>query len=147
MINRVVIVGRLTKDPELRQTTSGNAVCSITVALDNRGKTADGKKTTSFIPVTVFNASAENVCKYARKGLLVGVEGRLNQRSWVKNDGSKASVIEVVADSVQFLERRDTVDNEEMELPPFDDSVSKEEPEDTKNLDTIDMTDDDLPWQ
>ena len=104
MINRVVLVGRLTRDPELRQTNSGNAVCTFTVAVDNLMKSPDGNKTTSFIPVVVFNNQrAETVSKFARKGLLVGVEGRINQRSYIKNDGSKASVIEVLADSVQFL--------------------------------------------
>jgi len=148
MINRVVLVGRLTRDPELRQTTSGNAVCTFTVAVDNRAKTADGNKTTSFIPCVVFNASADNVSKFARKGLLVGVEGRLNQRSYVKTDGSKASVIEVLADSVQFLERRESVENEEMEVPPFDDGVAQtsEPVEENKNVDNIEITDDDLPF-
>ena len=145
MINRVVLVGRLTRDPELRRTGAGNSVCTFTVALDNRQKNADGTKSTSFIPVVVFSAGADTVSKYARKGLLVGVEGRLNQRSYLKADGSKASVIEVVADSVQFLERREAVENEEMEIPPFDDApVSVED--DSKNLDSIDITDDDLPF-
>lgn len=145
MINRVVLVGRLTRDPELRRTGAGNSVCTFTVAIDNRQKNADGTKSTSFIPVVVFSAGADTVSKYARKGLLVGVEGRLNQRSYLKADGSKASVIEVVADSVQFLERREAVENEEMEIPPFDDApVSVED--DSKNLDSIDITDDDLPF-
>lgn len=146
MINRIVLVGRLTRDPELRKTTSGNAVCTFTVAVDNRTKGQDGQKTTSFIPCVVFSASADNVSKFARKGLLVGVEGRLNQRSYVKSDGSKASVFEVLCDSVQFLERREAVENEEVEIPPFDDSVAPSEPSEDKNLDSIEITDDDLPF-
>lgn len=145
MINRVVLVGRLTRDPELRKTGAGNSVATFTVALDNRQKNADGTKSTSFIPVVVFSASADTVSKYARKGMLVGVEGRLNQRSYLKADGSKASVIEVVADSVQFLERREPVENEEMDIPPFDDVSPVQE--DSKNLDSIEITDDDLPFQ
>ena len=145
MINRVVLVGRLTRDPELRRTGAGNSVCTFTVAIDNRQKNADGTKSTSFIPVVVFSASADTVSKYARKGLLVGVEGRLNQRSYLKADGSKASVIEVVADSVQFLEKREAVENEEIEIPPFDDVVETNV-DDSKNLDSIEMTDDDLPF-
>ncbi len=144
MINRVVLVGRLTRDPELRKTGAGNSVATFTVALDNRQKNADGTKSTSFIPVVVFSASADTVSKYARKGMLVGVEGRLNQRSYLKADGSKASVIEVVADSVQFLERREPVENEEMDIPPFDDVSPVQE--DSKNLDSIEITDDDLPF-
>ena len=144
MINRVVLVGRLTRDPELRKTTSGNSVCTFTVALDNRMKNPDGSKGTSFIPCTAFTTTAETVSKFARKGLLVGVEGRLNQRSFIRQDGSKTSVIEVLCDSVQFLEKRnEEVPNEEMEIPPVDDAVPADE---SKNLDSIDITDDDLPF-
>ena len=144
MINRVVLVGRLTRDPELRRTTSGNQVCTFTVALDNRQKNPDGSKSTSFIPCTAWMTTAETTSKYARKGMLVGVEGRLNQRSFIKADGSKASVIEVICDSVQFLERREeAVANEEMDVPPFDDGPAIDE---AKNLDGIEITDDDLPF-
>jgi len=144
MINRVVLVGRLTRDPELRKTTSGNSVCTFTVALDNRMKNPDGSKGTSFIPCTAFTTTAETVSKFARKGLLVGVEGRLNQRSFIRQDGQKSSVIEVLCDSVQFLERRnEEVANEEMDIPPFDDAVPAEE---SKSLDSIEIADDDLPF-
>jgi single-strand DNA-binding protein len=95
----------------------------------------------------VLNAQrAETVGKFAKKGLLVGVEGRLNQRSFVRQDGSKGSVLEVICDSVQFLERRDeSIPNEEMDVPPFDD-INQTQPEDSKNLDSIEITDDDLPF-
>ena len=147
MINRVVLVGRLTRDPELRKSTAGTSICTFTVAIDNRQKNADGSKSTSYIPVVVFSNSAETVAKYARKGLLVGVEGRLNQRSYVKSDNTKGSVIEVIADSVQFLERREPVENEEMEIPPFDDGIQDSASEDdSKNLDKFDLTDNDLPF-
>ena len=146
MINRVVLVGRLTRDPELRKTTSGNSVCTFTVALDNRMKNPDGSKGTSFIPCTAFTTTAETVSKFARKGLLVGVEGRLNQRSFIRQDGSKTSVIEVLCDSVQFLEKRESnVANEEMDIPPYDD-MNQTVNEDNKNLDSIEITDDDLPF-
>ena len=140
MINRVVLVGRLTRDPELRNSGS---IAVFTIALDNLGK----EKTTSFIPCVVLNAQrAETVGKFAKKGLLVGVEGRLNQRSFVRQDGSKGSVLEVICDSVQFLERREgPVANEEMEIPQFDD-VAAPAQDDNKNLDSIEITDDDLPF-
>lgn len=138
MINRVVLVGRLTRDPELR---NGGSIAVFTVALDNLGK----EKSTSFIPCVVLNAQrSETVGKFARKGMLVGVEGRLNQRSFVRQDGSKGSVLEVICDSVQFLERREaTVANEEMDIPSFDDIPNEEE---KQNLDSIEITDDDLPF-
>lgn len=142
MINRIVLVGRLTRDPELRRTGAGTSVAVFTVAVDNLGK----EKSTSFIPCVVLNdVRAETVGKYARKGLLVGVEGRLVQRSFVRQDGSKGSVLEVICDSVQFLEKRETnVPNEEMDVPPFDDV--NQAVEDSKNLDSIEITDDDLPF-
>ena len=146
MINRVVLVGRLTRDPESRRSAAGNSIAVFTVAVDNPGKDASGNKTASFIPCVVFNETrADTVIKYARKGLLVGVEGRLNQRSFQRTDGSKGSVLEVVADSVQFLERREVeVENTEMDIPPFDDVAPAQD--DNKNLDSIDITDDDLPF-
>lgn len=140
MINRVVLVGRLTRDPELR---NNGSITVFTLAVDNLGK----EKSASFIPCVVLNATrAETVGKYAKKGLLVGVEGRLNQRSFVKADGSKGSVLEIICDSVQFLERREgAVANEEMDIPPFDDMNQTAE-EESKNLDSIEITDDDLPF-
>ena len=139
MINRVVLVGRLTRDPELR----GNSVAVFTVAIDNLGK----EKSTSFIPCVVLNEQrADTVCKYARKGLLVGVEGRLNQRSFNRQDGSKGSVLEVICDSVQFLEKRDVpVENEEMDIPPFDD-VNPASENDNNSADKFEIADDDLPF-
>ena len=141
MINRVVLVGRLTRDPELR---NGGSIAVFTVALDNLGK----EKSTSFIPCVVLNAQrSETVGKFARKGMLVGVEGRLNQRSFVRQDGSKGSVLEVICDSVQFLERRENaIPNEEMDIPSFDDMNQDSSAEEAKNLDSIEITDDDLPF-
>jgi len=143
MINRVVLVGRLTRDPELRKTTSGNAVATFTVAIDNRLKNPDGSKSTSFIPCVVFGERSDVVTKFARKGMLVGVEGRINQRSYLKSDSTKATVFEIICDSVQFLEKREAIPNEEVEIPPFDDVVVAD---DNKNLDSIEITDDDLPF-
>ena len=141
MINRVVLVGRLTRDPELR---NGGTIAVFSVAIDNLGK----EKSTSFIPCVVLNPQrSETVGKFARKGMLVGIEGRLNQRSFVRQDGSKGSVLEVICDSVQFLERRDTpVANEEMDIPSFDDMNQDVSAEESKNLDSIEITDDDLPF-
>lgn len=140
MMNRAVLVGRVVRDPELRKTTNGTSVVTFTVALDNRVR-AGGEKTTSFIPVTAWNQTAENVNKYVRKGSLVGVDGRLNQRSYTSSDGRKVSVIEVVADTVTFLEKRqDVVQNE-----PIDHSFDPgSEPESHNGIDVT--TDSDLPF-
>lgn len=144
MINRVVLVGRLTRDPELRRTNSGTSVCSFTVAVDNRGKNPDGTKSTSFIPCTAFQQSADNMSKFVRKGSLVGIEGRLNQRSYDRKDGSKATVLEVLCDSVQFLEPKSANANANDNTVSFtDDNAPTEE---GKNLDQVNITDDDLPF-
>ena len=80
MINRVVIVGRLTRNPELRKTTNNISVASFTVAVDNRMKAADGSKTTSFINCVAWNGLADTLVKFTKKGSLIGVDGRLSQR-------------------------------------------------------------------
>lgn len=105
MINRVVLVGRMTRDPELRRTNTGSAVTSFTLALDRGFSSQDGQ-TADFIPVVVWNKPAENVAQYCAKGSLVGVEGRLRSRSYNNNQGQRVFVVEVLADRVQFLETR-----------------------------------------
>ncbi|MFA7032164.1 MAG: single-stranded DNA-binding protein [Bacilli bacterium] len=142
MINRVVLVGRLTRDPELRKTNSGNSVCSFSVAVDNRQKNPDGTKSASFIPCVAFSQSADSMSKFTRKGSLVGIEGRLNQRSYQRQDGTKASVLEVLCDSVQFLEPKSAMAVENGDTP---NDVSQVENE-GKNLDSLDLPDDDLPF-
>jgi len=142
MINRVILVGRLTRDPELRKTNTDTSVASFTLAVDNRNKNAEGKKTASFIPVTVWNEQANNVCKYVRKGSLVGVEGRLLQRSYEKKDGTKANVLEVIADSVQFLEPKGTKGVESN--PVTKEEINQEQPE--SKMEGVEIADDDLPF-
>lgn len=141
MVNRIVLVGRLTRDPELRRTPTDVAVASFTLAVDDRVKDVNGQRTTSFIGVTVWNNQADNVAKFCRKGNLVAVDGRIRQRSFERRDGTKGSVIEVVADNVTFLEPKGdkVIPNEEF-IP--DEVVENE----SNNLDSIDVTDDDLPF-
>ena len=105
MMNRVVMVGRMTRDPELRRTGSGAAVTSFTLALNRNYNTADGQQA-DYIPCVVWNKIAENVAQYCSKGSLVGVEGRLRSRSYDNAQGQRVYVVEVVCDSVQFLETR-----------------------------------------
>lgn len=144
MINRVVIVGRLVRDPELRKTTSDKSVVTFTVALDNIAR-ANGEKSTSFIPCTAWNTTAENVAKFMRKGSLIGVDGRLNQRSYTAQDGRKVSVVEVVAESVRFLERKSDSSNSGYEASGH--SYPANNPADTDaSVEGIDATDDDLPF-
>lgn len=105
MINRVVLVGRLTRDPEFRQGTTGTPICSFTVAVDRLRKTP-GQPDADFIPVVCFGRTAENVNTYLRKGALVGVDGRIQTRSYDNQQGQRVYRTEVIADTVQFLESR-----------------------------------------
>lgn len=105
MMNRVVMVGRMTRDPELRRTGSGAAVTSFTLALNRNYSSADGQQT-DFIPCVVWNKVAENVARYCSKGSLVGVDGRLRSRSYDNAQGQRVFVVEVQCDSVQFLETK-----------------------------------------
>lgn len=104
MINRIVLVGRLTADPELRYTPSGKAVASFRIAVDRRAN-SQGEKETDFIPVVVWEKSAEFASNYLSKGRLVAVDGRLQIRSWVAQDGTRRQTAEVVADNLRGLDR------------------------------------------
>ncbi|HEI7579625.1 single-stranded DNA-binding protein [Staphylococcus aureus] len=104
MLNRVVLVGRLTKDPELRSTPNGVNVGTFTLAVNRTFTNAQGEREADFINVVVFKKQAENVEKYLSKGSLAGVDGRLQTRNYENKDGQRVYVTEVVADSVQFLE-------------------------------------------
>ncbi len=106
MINRVVLVGRMTRDPELNRTAGGNTLTRFTLALDRNYRSNDGSQSADFIPCVCWNKTAENVAQYCGKGSLVGVEGRIRSNSFTTRDGQKATRIEVQADSVQFLETR-----------------------------------------
>ncbi len=105
-MNRAMLIGRLTKDPELRATASGIAVCTFTIAVDRRFANRDSQtREADFIPVVVWRAQAENCAKYLHKGSQAAVSGSIQTRSYDAPDGSKRYVTEVVADEVQFLSR------------------------------------------
>ena len=134
MINRVVLVGRMTRDPELRTTNTGASVTSFTLALNRNYNSADGQQA-DYINCVVWNKVAENVAKYCptndpleqyvaenvakycSKGSLVGVEGRLRSRSYDNAQGQKVYVVEVVCDSVQFLETRAAIERAQQQQP------------------------------
>ena len=101
-MNSVILVGRLTRDPELRTTPNGIATCQISLAV-NGIPNQNGERTTDFINVVVWRRQAENVAKFCQKGIQVGVEGKIHTRSYDANDGSKRYVTEVVASNITFL--------------------------------------------
>ena len=110
MLNKIILMGRLTRDPELRRTESGTAVCSFSIAVDRDFKSKNGEKETDFIDIVAWRATAEFVSKYFTKGRMAVVEGRLQIRDWTDKDGNKRRSSEVVADSVYFggSKRRET---------------------------------------
>lgn len=102
MLNKIFVMGRLTRDPELRRTQNGTAVSGFALAVDRDYKNADGTKETDFIEVVAWRSSAEFVSKYFAKGRMAIVEGRLQIRDWTDKDGNKRRNAEVVADNVYF---------------------------------------------
>lgn len=116
MLNRIIVMGRMTRDPELRRTNSGTAVASFTVAVNRDFKTQSGKKETDFIDVVAWRNTAEFVSKYFSKGRMAVVDGRLQLRDWADKDGNKRRSAEIVADSVYFGDsKRDSGDTAQSE--------------------------------
>ena len=106
MLNKIFIMGRLTRDPELRRTQSGTAVASFSLAVDRDYKNADGTKETDFIDIVAWRSSAEFVSKYFAKGRMAVVEGRLQMRDWTDKDGNKRKATEIVANDVNFADSK-----------------------------------------
>jgi single-strand DNA-binding protein len=104
MMNRVVLVGRLTKDPELRYTPNGVPVATFTLAVNRNFSNQQGERETDFINCVVWRKPAENVANFLKKGSLAGVDGRIQTRNYEGQDGKRVYVTEVLAESVQFLE-------------------------------------------
>ena len=103
-MNRAILIGRLTRDPELRYTTSGTAVATFTLAVDRSFKNQDGERETDFIRIVVWRKLAEVVAENLQKGRKVAVEGRIQVRSYETTEGEKRQAFEIVADSVEFLD-------------------------------------------
>lgn len=102
-MNKAILVGRLTRDPEVKNTTSGKSVASFTLAVDRRFKNKDGQKEADFVPIVVWGKQAEFAGQYLSKGSQIGVSGRLQVRSYDAQDGQRRYATEVVADEITFL--------------------------------------------
>ena len=140
MINNVTIVGRLTRDPELRKTESGTSVVSFTVAVNRRFN----RDETDFINVVAWNQTADFLAKYGDKGALVGVEGRLQTRNYEDKDGKMVYVTEVVADNVQLLESKAKADERRSQDGNIQNYYKEKEEE--FGGPTIDISSEDLPF-
>lgn len=149
MINQLVLVGRLTRDPELRYTQSGIAVARFTLACDRPFTGQDGKKEVDFIDCVVWRKQAENVTQYLKKGSMAGLTGRLQISSYDDKDGNRKYRAEVVADSVRFLESKK---DGESAAPRQEAPTKQETPASGFGADpfsggsSIDLSDDDLPF-
>lgn len=102
MLNVIAIMGRLSRDPELRQTTTGKSVASFTIACSRGRKDANGKDLVDWIPVVAWEHTAEFVCKYFEKGSLIAIDGRLQSRTYKDRDGNNRTAIEIVANNANF---------------------------------------------
>ncbi|EJG1262861.1 single-stranded DNA-binding protein [Staphylococcus pseudintermedius] len=140
MLNRVVLVGRLTKDPEFRTTQSGVEVATFTLAVNRNFKSKNGEQQADFINCIVFRKQAENVNNYLNKGSLAGVDGRLQSRSYENQEGRRVFVTEVVCDSVQFLEPKSNNQSQQQGQAP-----ARDNPFANANG-PIDIDDQDLPF-
>jgi single-strand DNA-binding protein len=112
VINRIILVGRLTKDPELRYTPNGVAVANFTLAVNRPFTNQQGDREADFINIVVWRRQAENAANFLKKGSLAGVDGRLQTRSYDNNEGRRVYVTEVMAESVQFLEPKGSGSNQ-----------------------------------
>lgn len=121
MINNVTIIGRLTRDAELRYTPSNIATAQFNVACNRNFKNASGEYDADFINCVMWREQAERFCNWTKKGMLVGITGRIQTRSYEGNDGKRVYVTEVVAESFQVLEKRDNTANQNSmteQMPP-----------------------------
>lgn len=133
MLNRVVIIGRLTRDPELRYTPNGTASCTFTLAVERNFKNSNGEREADFIPIVTWRQLAENCANYLKKGRLTAVEGRIQTRSYENNEGRRVYVTEVIADNVRFLESAKNEDRQQQNDDYFDGTP-------------IDISEEDLPF-
>ena len=112
MINNVVLIGRLTRDPELRTTGSGISVATFTLAVDRQFTNASGQRNADFINCVIWRKAAENFCNFTSKGSLVGIQGWIQTRSYDNKDGQRVYVTEVVVDNFSFLDSRNSAQND-----------------------------------
>ena len=124
MINNVVLVGRLTRDAELRYTPQNQAVATFNLAVNRNFKNQSGEREADFINVVIWRQQAENLANWTKKGSLIGITGRIQTRNYENQQGQRVYVTEVVTDSFQILEKRDNSANQssmDSQMPPFSD--------------------------
>ena len=149
MLNRVILIGRTTRDVDFRRTSNGTPVASFTLALDNRFVLKDGKPTTDFINCIAWNKTAETMDKYVKKGMLIAVEGRLQTRNYENKDGNKVYVTEVVCDNMRMLESRNNNNSTATYLEDYEPANSGYTSDSVTNNTSdveLNISEDDLPF-
>lgn len=151
MLNKVILIGRTTRDVDFRRTSSGTPVATFTLALDNRYVLKDGKPTTDFINCVAWNKTAETMDKYVKKGMLIAVEGRLQTRNYENKDGNKVYVTEVVCDNMRMLESRNNSASSSTYLEdyePANNGYQSDDSSTTQNTSDVELniSEDDLPF-
>ncbi|WP_429961110.1 single-stranded DNA-binding protein [Enterococcus sp. DIV1096b] len=156
MINNIVLVGRLTKDPDLRYTTSGTGVATFTLAVNRNFTSADGTREADFINCVIWRKPAETLANYAKKGVLIGVTGRIQTRSYDNQQGQKVYVTEVIADNFQLLESKKVDSSQNTQGSGVSNSQTNNYTRNQQNTNSatadpfgnssIDISDDDLPF-
>ena len=148
MFNKVILIGRTTKEVELRRTSSGTAVSTFTLAVDNRFVLKDGKPSTDFISCVAWANTAETMEKYVRKGALIAVEGRIQTRNYDNKDGNRVYITEVVVENMRMLESRGGDRSSYNNLDSYEPSSSTREviPEVESPEIEYNISDDDLPF-
>ena len=145
MINNVVLVGRMTKDADLRYTAQGQAVATLTLAVNRNFKNQNGEREADFINIVIWRQQAENLASWAKKGALIGITGRIQTRNYENQQGQRVYVTEVVADSFQLLEARQNQNGQGQSgnntVPDFSRNESS-----FGNSNPMDISDDDLPF-
>jgi|SRR5699024_8756428 len=149
-MNRVVIAGRLTKDPELKYTPNGNAVANFTVAINRRYKSQDGEQEADFLNCVAWRKQAENLANYMRKGSLIGVDGRVQTRSYDNDSGQRVFVTEILAESITFLDSRGN-NSEKQDISQGNQQQAPQTQQEQPNpfadeAEPVDIGDDNLPF-
>ena len=155
-MNKAILIGRLTRDPELRYTSSNRAVCQFTIAIDRPfTNQSSGQREADFINIVAWDRTGENVGKYMTKGRLVAGEGRIQTRNYDNNEGRRVYVTEVVASNVQFLESRNATPNNNgfdsmpeppVERTPYDFANESSNPEENNAAPTMNVDDEKDPF-
>lgn len=143
-MNKVVLIGRITADPELKYTTSNKAYTRFTLAINRDYTKEDGTKEADFISVVAWEKRAEIICKYVKKGNKIGVDGKIQTGSYDKEDGSRGYLTDVIVNGLEFLENKS---KEEQPAPEYPETVERIEEDPFADFgNSVELTDDDLPF-